>query len=97
MKLSNASESSKRNSCTQCQEDLEIVTNTLKSANKTVEASKKVIKIKDLVITNQEDYIQLQNKRIEQLNKEQNSILNNKTLWLFLGMAMGGFLIKTSR
>lgn len=69
----------------------------LKACDSTLEKCQEAHKDKDKVIANQDEQITVQRKRIEELEKADSSILNNKTLWFIIGSIFTGVVYKLTR
>ena len=52
---------------------------------------------KDKIISNQDEQITVQRKRIEELERKESSILENKTLWFIVGSLFTGVVYKLTR
>jgi hypothetical protein len=69
----------------------------LRTCDSTLEKCQEAHKDKDKVIVNQDEQITVQRKRIEELEKADSSILNNKTFWFILGSIFTGVVYKLTR
>ncbi len=73
------------------------IIDTLKVCDAALDKCKKAHEDKDKVINNQDEQITVQRKRIEELERKDSSILENKTLWFILGSIFTGVVYKLTR
>ena len=82
------------NGMASCEKDKEVISQGLKLCDQALEYSRQTIDLKSDIIKAQETQVNTLLNEVADLKSDRNSILNNKLLWVVIGVGVGALIFK---
>lgn len=82
------------NATASCEEDKAVLAQGLKLCDQALEYSKQTLDLKSDIIKAQETQVNTLLNEVADLKSDRNSILNNKLLWVVIGVGVGALIFK---